>query len=111
MLVRRLIHGMGYRYRLHVRGLLGKPDVVFPSRKKVVFVHGCFWHGHSCRKGRLPASNTAFWRVKIGRNKARDVKVVEELQRIGWGVLVLWECELDDEERLRERLSRYLDGR
>ena len=110
MSVRRLIHSMGYRYRLHVRGLPGKPDLVFPCRRRVVFVHGCFWHGHTCRKGRLPTSNIVFWRVKICRNKTRDAKVVGELERDGWSVLVVWECELDDEEWLKARLSRHLDG-
>ena len=110
MLVRRLVHGMGYRYRLHVKGLPGKPDLVFHARSKVVFVNGCFWHGHDCAKGGLPKSNVRFWRGKIEKNRERDAKAVSELERRGWEVRVVWQCELGDRPKLAERLARFLDG-
>lgn len=106
--VRRLLHSMGYRYRLHRPGLPGKPDIVFSSRRKVIFVHGCFWHGHDCARGaRVPASNTEYWTAKIGRNVARDRGTLAQLTDAGWAVLVLWECELGD--GLAERLKGFLD--
>ena len=106
--VRRLLHSMGYRYRLHRSGLPGKPDIVFSSRRKVIFVHGCFWHGHECARGaRVPASNTEYWTAKIGRNVARDRGTLVQLTDAGWAALVLWECELDD--GLAERLTGFLD--
>src|SRR5215204_659207 len=93
MTVRRLLHAMGYRYRLHVAGLPGKPDIVFPSRRKAAFVHGCFWHGHDCSRGaRRPKSNEAYWSAKIGRNMVRDEENFARLQAAGWAVLVVWEC-------------------
>src|SRR5690606_3067519 len=104
LVVRRLLHGMGYRYRLHRPDLPGKPDIVFTSRRKVIFIHGCFWHGHDCPRGaRVPATNTAYWIAKIGRNVTRDQKSLAELADAGWAALVLWECELgaDLQERLR----------
>ena len=108
-LVRSLLHGMGYRFRLHRRDLPGVPDIVFPGRKKVVFVHGCFWHGHSCPRGaRLPKTNKEYWRQKIAKNKERDRRRVEELQDLGWDVLVIWECETKDIDALRERLADFL---
>lgn len=110
MTVRRLVHGMGYRFRLHRRDLPGVPDLAFPGRKKVVFVHGCFWHGHDCRRGaRSPKENADYWRDKIARNRARDVKNQDALQSLGWGVLVVWECELKDRDALAARLRAFLD--
>lgn len=109
--VRRLLHSMGYRYRLHSRKLPGKPDLVFPSRHKVVFVHGCFWHHHpdpSCRRARLPKSREEYWRTKLEGNCARDLKNLQELEAQGWTALVLWECELRDEKALRRRLQDFL---
>ena len=111
MVVRRLLHSMGYRYRLHVPGLPGSPDLVFRSRMKVIFVHGCFWHGHKCGRGKLPKTRTEFWRVKIEGNRERDAKAVAELQRSGWQVCVVWQCEVDDGSNLRRRLVGFLDGR
>jgi len=108
-LVRSLLHGMGYRFRLHRRDLPGSPDIVFPGRKKVIFVHGCFWHGHSCPRGsRLPKTNTEYWRRKIARNKERDRVRIEELRNLGWRVLVVWECETKDVDALRTRLEGFL---
>jgi len=94
LLVRRKLHARGYRFRLHRRDLPGTPDIVFPSRKSVIFVNGCFWHGHACPSGSLPATRRAFWKAKIDRNKDRDAKNRGELEAGGWSVLVVWECDL-----------------
>lgn len=92
--LRKELHEIGLRYRLHAPDLPGTPDIVFPRFKAVVFVHGCFWHGHSCNRGALPATNTEFWRVKIGRNQIRDVEACRKLESVGWRSLVVWECSL-----------------
>ena len=106
--VRRLLYGRGYRYRLHRRDLPGKPDLVFLGRRKVIFVHGCFWHGHDCRRGdREPKSNVAYWRAKIARNRERDGEHLRALEGDGWSVLVVWECELKG-DKLLERLMHFL---
>jgi len=108
-LVRSLLHRLGYRFRLHRHDLPGSPDIVFPSRKKVIFVHGCFWHGHSCPRGaRIPKTNTEYWMNKIARNKMRDRQRLEELRSLGWDALVVWECEIKDIDALRARLSDFL---
>jgi DNA mismatch endonuclease (patch repair protein) len=109
MLVRRLLHRMGYRYRLHRPDLPGKPDVAFSGRRKAIFVHGCFWHGHDCARGaRAPKSNRDYWTAKITRNAARDVRNQARLQDMGWSVLTVWECELKDKETLAGRLRSFL---
>lgn len=109
IVVRRLLHRMGYRYRLHRPDLPGRPDIVFSSRKKVIFVHGCFWHGHTCKRGsRQPKTNADYWRAKIERNVERFAGQLEELARKGWDSLVLWECELSEESNLRVRLIQFL---
>ena len=108
MMVRRMLHGMGYRYRLHQRDLPGSPDLVFPSRKKVIFVHGCFWHGHTCPKGALPRTRLDFWRTKIEKNKKRDARVLAQLQSTGWKATVVWQCELVARTTLECRLVRFL---
>lgn len=111
MIVRKLVHGMGYRYRLHGRDLPGTPDMVFPSRRSVIFVHGCFWHRHEhCRLARLPKSRLEFWAAKLEGNRARDERKVAELRAQGWRVLVVWECELKDRQALVTRLKCFLDG-
>ncbi len=108
MAVRRLLYAAGYRYRLHRKDLPGKPDLVFPGRRKVIFVHGCFWHGHDCRRGaRQPKTNTEYWRAKIGRNVERDAKTRAALSKRGWNSLIVWECELK-EEGLLSRLEDFL---
>lgn len=106
--VRRLAHGLGYRYRLHRRDLPGTPDLVFVSRRKVIFVHGCFWHAHGCKWAHVPKSNQAYWVPKLERNRARDVKHLKALRADGWGCLVLWECQLKEMRRVRQRLSKFL---
>lgn len=111
MIVRRMVHGMGYRYRLHRKDLPGKPDLVFSSRRKTIFVHGCFWHGHNCARGaRVPKSNRDYWVNKIVGNRERDIKSRAALAIAGWGVLTIWECELKDPELLRKRLREYLEA-
>lgn len=109
LLVRRLVHRLGYRYRLHPRDLPGKPDLVFPSRRKVIFVHGCFWHGHDCTRGaRMPKTNADYWKRKIERNFARDAATKSALETDGWRVLVIWECEIRNQARLEDRIRHYL---
>ncbi|MEW6262375.1 MAG: very short patch repair endonuclease [Thermodesulfobacteriota bacterium] len=108
MIVRRLVHGMGYRYRLHARDLPGNPDLVFRSRKKVIFVHGCFWHQHGCRQYRMPRTKKSFWEPKLAKNKARDALVRRELRSLGWGAMVVWECQIKREAVLRKRIERFL---
>ena len=109
--VRRITHSLGYRFRLHRRDLPGTPDIVFPSRRRVIFVHGCFWHQHSgCRKATLPKTRANFWRTKLAGNKARDKRNIAALKRSGWDVLVIWECETTDREILSRRLRHFLDA-
>jgi DNA mismatch endonuclease (patch repair protein) len=109
MTVRRIVHRLGYRYRLHRRDLPGCPDLVFVSRRKVIFIHGCFWHGHDCARGaRVPKTNTPYWTTKIGRNKARDAKAIDQLRQARWAVLVLWECELKM-PKLQSRLVNFIE--
>lgn len=109
MKVRRLVHSMGYRYRLHREDLPGKPDLVFSSLGKVIFVHGCFWHGHTCRRGlNRPAANSAYWTAKLDRNVERDRRNQRALRSQGWGVLVVWECQLSNDTGIRKRLERFL---
>lgn len=106
--VRKLLHRMGYRYRLHKRELPGSPDLVFKRRKKAIFIHGCFWHGHSCKYGKLPKSKNEYWGPKIGKNRERDEKNMKKLEVLGWAVLVIWQCELKEEEAVKERLVNFL---
>jgi len=110
MTVRRLAHRMGYRFRLHRSDLPGKPDMVFPGCRKIIFVHGCFWHGHSCRRGnRIPKGNRDYWLKKIARNRERDQAAAIALTTLGWKIVVFWECETRDENGLKKRLSAFLD--
>ena len=109
IIVRRLTHGFGYRYVLHSRKLPGHPDLVFPARRKAIFVHGCFWHMHDCRYGRVaPATNTAFWSAKRSGNVERDARNMQSLKELGWDVLVVWECETRDLKALGKRIDRFL---
>lgn len=107
--VRRLVFAMGYRYRLHSKHLPGCPDLVLPGRKKVIFVNGCFWHGHpGCRYGRLPKSRVEFWQAKIDRNRERDRENIASLEADGWRVLTVWQCEFREPEKLCEKLREFL---
>lgn len=111
MKVRSLVFRLGYRYRLHYEKLPSKPDLAFPIRKKVIFVHGCFWHGHEgCAKGRLPKSNLEFWQPKIAKNKARDLKSYSEIVSRGWQILTIWQCELKNTELLEKRIVEFLEN-
>jgi DNA mismatch endonuclease (patch repair protein) len=110
MSVRRLLWAMGFRgYRIHYISLPGKPDIVFTRRKKVIFVHGCFWYGHNCRAGmNVPKSNSEYWQPKLARNRRRDQQNQEELQALGWRFMIIWECELRDLRSLEERIRDFL---
>lgn len=108
MVVRRAAHALGFRYRLHRKDLPGTPDLVFPSLRKAIFVHGCFWHGHDCKKGRLPKSRLSYWAPKIERNMERDANAVNALVENGWQVLTLWQCQTTDAEVLEESLKGFL---
>lgn len=108
--VRSVAHRLGFRFRLHVRGLPGRPDLVFPRLRKIILVHGCFWHQHDCPRGTRPASNVAFWTEKLDRNQARDRTVLRQLRRQGWRVIVIWECQTNDPARLSRRLGRFLSA-
>ncbi|OYX31193.1 MAG: very short patch repair endonuclease [Caulobacterales bacterium 32-69-10] len=107
--LRRLLRRMGIGYRLHRKDLPGSPDVAMAGRKAAIFVHGCFWHGHDCKRGaRAPKANAAYWTAKIARNRARDIASTAALQAMGWRAVVVWECELKDEAALEARLGREL---
>jgi|SRR5688572_12881906 len=108
IVVRKLVHSLGYRFRLHQSTLLGKPDLVFARHRKIIFVHGCFWHGHGCARATLPSSNVHFWQKKILGNRRRDGRVRRSLIRDGWQVLVVWQCQIRNVEKLKERLSSFL---
>jgi len=111
MAVRSLVHGLGYRFRLHCPDLPGKPDLAFPARQKVIFVHGCFWHSHGCKSGLTPHSNQDFWSTKLRKNKERDIKNLEALAEMGWKALVIWQCDLRDNQSLIVKIRRFLNGR
>lgn len=112
MAVRRLVYALGYRYRLHRKDLPGKPDLVFKGRRKVIFVHGCFWHGHKdCNKGSLPKTNSEFWREKIARNIERDQRNIEELNIIGYKSLIVWECQTKDMIRVTQMITDFLENK
>lgn len=109
MLVRSLLHRMGYRFRLHIKTLPGHPDVVLPRYKAVIFVHGCFWHRHEgCKRATMPATRTEFWRKKIDGNQSRDRRNLTALEELGYRCLVIWQCEMKDIEALKMRLSEFL---
>ncbi len=110
LMVRRLTHRLGYRFRLHRRDLPGTPDLVFPARKKVILVHGCFWHQHpECRLSRLPKSRVDYWEPKLEANQRRDARRLAELRARGWEPLVLWECEVRKRKNLAARIMRFLE--
>lgn len=108
--LRRLLHGAGYRFRLHRKDLPGSPDLTFSGRKAVVFVHGCFWHGHDCKRGaRAPKSNAGYWTAKIARNVARDARTLDALAAMNWRVAIVWECELKEPQAVLRQISKFLD--
>lgn len=107
-IVRRSLHRLGYRYRLHAEDLPGRPDIVFRSRKKAVFVHGCYWHGHGCSKGQPPKSNVDYWLPKLSANKDRDIRKEQALRILGWNVLTIWQCDVNDQDYLEKILKGFL---
>ncbi|MGQ0485794.1 MAG: very short patch repair endonuclease [Hyphomicrobiales bacterium] len=109
--IRHALHRRGFRYALYAPDLPGKPDLVFRSRKKIVFIHGCFWHGHRCGKGRRPKTNRRFWNDKVKYNKALDARVTRQLRRGGWSVLAVWQCQTKNMDRLVEKIARFLESR
>lgn len=113
IVVRKALHGLGFRFRIHRADLPGKPDIVLPRWRVAVNVHGCFWHGHRCRYGRLPKSNIDFWKKKIRLNKERDRRVIMELRKLGWSSITIWQCQTKHADRLIQRLvtmlSRFVD--
>lgn len=112
LIVRRLVHAMKYRFRLHRRDLPGSPDLGFPSRRRVIFVHGCYWHRHpdpECKLARLPKSRLDFWLPKLEGNRQRDLRNIDALDRLGWGVLVIWECELKNVASLEIKIRTFLE--
>ena len=108
LVVRKALHRLGYRFRLHRKDIPGSPDIVLPRYRKAIFVHGCFWHGHDCPRGKRPASNQAFWDQKLDRNMKRDTEVVEKLNRLGWDVLVIWDCETKELDAMEEILLEFM---
>lgn len=109
MAVRRIVHELGYRYRLYGAGLPGTPDLVFTARRKVIFVHGCFWHQHDCKLGRKkPVENKSYWHPKLARNVARDSETLKRLSDMGWQTLVIWECQTRGDPELRDRITCFL---
>ncbi len=107
--VRQLVHSLGYRFRLHRNDLPGRPDLVFPSRRMVIFVHGCFWHAHGrCKTANQPKTHRAYWSDKFTRNKARDRANRQKLRRQGWAVLILWECQTKSCDKMRGRIVGFL---
>jgi DNA mismatch endonuclease (patch repair protein) len=109
-IVRRIVTRLGYRYRLHRADLPGKPDLTISARRSVIFVHGCFWHGHRCRRGaRMPKTNILYWSQKISRNRSRDASARRHLRNLGWKVLVIWECQLKDEAKSIPFIRNFLD--
>ena len=110
ILVRSLLHRMGYRFRLHEKNMPGKPDIVLPKHKKVIFVHGCFWHGHeNCPRSKRPSTNVEFWNKKINGNIERDKKNIKSLERLGWETLIIWTCEIKNEDALKHKLTSFME--
>lgn len=109
-IVRSIVHQMGYRFRIHKTDLPGKPDIVLPKYRKIIFVNGCFWHGHkNCLRAKLPKSNNEFWLKKIEDNKRRDINNIEALRKLGWDVLVIWQCEIKNQIEIQQRLKIFLN--
>jgi DNA mismatch endonuclease (patch repair protein) len=111
LVVRHMVHAMGFRFRLHVESLPGRPDLVFASRRRIIFVSGCFWHMHSCGRCRIPHARRDYWTAKLNRNRLRDRRTRARLRRMGWAMLVIWECQTTPRNRAKmaTRLRRFLD--
>lgn len=111
LVVRSLLHSMGYRFRLHRKDLPGKPDITLPKYHKVIFVHGCFWHGHTdCPRSKRPTTNEKFWRVKLDKNIERDKVIISSIRELGWSVLTVWACEVKDTDKLKNKLLSFLES-
>ena len=111
IVVRSIIHKMGYRFRLHRKDLPGKPDIALPKYRKVIFVHGCFWHGHEgCSRSKRPTTNQEFWREKLDKNMERDIEAVNALYHLGWDVLTVWSCEVKNMTSLKNRLISFFES-
>lgn len=109
--VRSIVHRMGYRFRIHQDKLPGNPDIVLAKHKKVIFIHGCFWHSHKgCPRSKRPTSNISFWQDKLDKNQERDRRVQKELQHLGWKYLVIWQCEIKKTEKLKKKIENFLKG-
>ena len=108
LFVRRVAYSLGYRYRLHGRDLPGTPDLVFRGRRKAIFVHGCFWHGHGCRRSHEPRTRSEYWSAKLSRNRARDKRQLDSLRKLGWSAIVIWECETADRDLVAARIREFL---
>ena len=109
ILVRKFLFSKGFRYRINVKTLPGKPDIVLPKYKTVIFINGCFWHGHNCKKGKLPSSNIDFWKEKISNNKSRDAKNSDLLVKLGWKVIIIWQCEISKIDNRIKILNKLLE--
>jgi len=111
IIIRSLLHNMGYRFRLHRKDLPGKPDITLPKYKKIILVHGCFWHGHvGCSRSRRPSTNQKFWNKKLDKNIERDKLTVNTLNQLGWEVLIIWSCEVNDTDKLKAKLLSFLES-
>ncbi|MEA3231380.1 MAG: very short patch repair endonuclease [Thermodesulfobacteriota bacterium] len=111
IVVRSLLHNLGYRFRLHRKDLQGKPDIELPKHKKIIFVHGCFWHGHAgCLRSKRPSTNKKFWCEKLDKNIERDKETVDALRKLGWNVLIIWTCEVKDKDKLKTKLLSFLEN-
>lgn len=109
VLVRKFLFSKGFRFKKNVKNLPGSPDIVLPKYKTVIFINGCFWHGHSCRKGRLPTSNLQFWTDKIETNKKRDRKKNFQLKKLGWKIITIWQCHINDNENIDKSLNKLVE--
>jgi DNA mismatch endonuclease (patch repair protein) len=108
IMVRKFLFANGFRFRKNVKDLHGKPDIVLPKYKTIIFIHGCFWHGHTCKRGTLPTTNIEFWETKIGGNVERDKRDIAELKKQGWRVIIVWQCEIKNIKLQNERLKELL---
>lgn len=109
ILVRRFLFAAGFRFRKNVINLLGKPDIVLSKYNTIIFIHGCFWHGHTCKRGKLPESNHEFWKQKIEKNIERDKQIIAQLEKDGWTVIIIWQCEIRNKEKCNMRLNELID--